>query len=48
MKSKTSTLFRFLEQAINYEVEAQIEILEDGGKVQQATMLFDPEKAKPV
>ena len=29
-----------------YEVEAQIEILEDGGKVQQATMLFDPEKGE--
>ena len=38
--------FRFLEQAINYEVEAQIEILEDGGKVQQATMLFDPDKGE--
>ena len=27
-------------------MEAQIEILEDGGKVQQATMLFDPEKGE--
>ena len=35
-----------MEQAINYEVEAQIEILEDGGKVQQATMLFDPDKGE--
>ena len=31
---KNLNSFRFLEQAINYEVEAQIEILEDGGKVQ--------------
>ena len=43
---KNLNSFRFLEQAINYEVEAQIEILEDGGKVQQATMLFDPEKGE--
>ena len=35
-----------MEQAINYEVEAQIELLEDGGKVQQATMLFDPDKGE--
>ncbi|MBQ9600985.1 MAG: Asp-tRNA(Asn)/Glu-tRNA(Gln) amidotransferase subunit GatB [Neisseriaceae bacterium] len=43
---KNLNSFRFLEQAINYEVDAQIEILEDGGKVQQATMLFDPEKGE--
>ena len=43
---KNLNSFRFLEQAINYEVEAQIEIIEDGGKVQQATMLFDPEKGE--
>ncbi|ULJ65599.1 Asp-tRNA(Asn)/Glu-tRNA(Gln) amidotransferase subunit GatB [Wielerella bovis] len=43
---KNLNSFRFLEQAISYEVEAQIEILEDGGKVQQATMLFDPEKGE--
>ena len=36
------TLFRFLEQAINYEVQWQIDLIEDGGKVQQATVLFDP------
>ena len=43
---KNLNSFRFLEQAINYEVEAQIEIIEDGGKVQQATMLFDPDKGE--
>lgn len=43
---KNLNSFRFLEAAINYEVEAQIEIIEDGGKVQQATMLFDPEKGE--
>ena len=39
---KNLNSFRFLEQAINYEVQAQIDIIEEGGKVQQATMLFDP------
>lgn len=43
---KNLNSFRFLEQAINYEVESQIELLEDGGKVQQATMLFDPDKGE--
>lgn len=43
---KNLNSFRFLEQAINYEVESQIEIIEDGGKVQQATMLFDPDKGE--
>ena len=43
---KNLNSFRFLEQAINYEVAAQIELLEDGGKVQQATMLFDPDKGE--
>lgn len=43
---KNLNSFRFLEQAIHYEVQSQIDILEDGGKVQQATMLFDPEKGE--
>ena len=43
---KNLNSFRFLEQAINYEAESQIEIIEDGGRVQQATMLFDPEKGE--
>ena len=40
---KNLNSFRFLEQAINYEVNRQIELIEDGGRVQQATMLFNPE-----
>lgn len=43
---KNLNSFRFLEQAIHYEVQSQIDILENGGKVQQATMLFDPEKGE--
>ena len=33
---------RFLQQAIEYEARRQIEILEDGGKIDQETRLFDP------
>ncbi len=32
---------RFITQAINYEVERQIELIESGGVVEQATRLFD-------
>ena len=40
---KNLNSFRFLQQAIEYEVKWQIESLEDGGKIQQATVLFDPD-----
>ena len=40
---KNLNSFRFLEQAIEYEVRRQIELLEDGGKIEQATRLFDPD-----
>jgi aspartyl-tRNA(Asn)/glutamyl-tRNA(Gln) amidotransferase subunit B len=33
-----------MEEAIHYEVRRQIELIEDGGKVQQATRLWDPDK----
>ncbi|HSH70346.1 MAG TPA: Asp-tRNA(Asn)/Glu-tRNA(Gln) amidotransferase subunit GatB [Deferrisomatales bacterium] len=39
---KNLNSFRFLEQAIAYEVERQIELIEDGGTVVQETRLFDP------
>ena len=41
---KNLNSFRFLEEAINYEVRRQIEVLEDGGKVVQETRLYDPDK----
>ncbi|MFD2270418.1 Asp-tRNA(Asn)/Glu-tRNA(Gln) amidotransferase subunit GatB [Undibacterium arcticum] len=41
---KNLNSFRFMEDAINYEVRRQIELIEDGGKVQQATRLYDPDK----
>jgi aspartyl-tRNA(Asn)/glutamyl-tRNA(Gln) amidotransferase subunit B len=43
---KNLNSFRFLQQAIEYEVKWQIETLEDGGKIQQATVLFDPDRGE--
>ena len=43
---KNLNSFRFLQQAIEYEIRWQIETLEDGGKIQQATVLFDPDKGE--
>jgi len=43
---KNLNSFRFLQQAIEYEIQWQIEALEDGGKIQQATVLFDPDKGQ--
>ncbi len=41
---KNLNSFRNLEDAINYEVERQIELIESGGQVVQATRLYDPDK----
>ena len=38
---KNINSFRFIKQAIEYEIERQADILEDGGKVVQETRLFD-------
>jgi aspartyl-tRNA(Asn)/glutamyl-tRNA(Gln) amidotransferase subunit B len=40
---KNLNSFRFLQQAIDYEVQWQIDTLEDGGTIRQATVLFDPD-----
>jgi len=38
---KNLNSFRFLQQAIEFEVNWQVETLENGGKIEQATVLFD-------
>lgn len=43
---KNLNSFRFLQQAIDYEIQWQIETIEDGGKIQQATVLFDPDSGE--
>ncbi|MBA3661198.1 MAG: Asp-tRNA(Asn)/Glu-tRNA(Gln) amidotransferase subunit GatB [Gammaproteobacteria bacterium] len=41
---KNINSFRFVERAINYEIERQIGIIEGGGIIKQETRLFDPNK----
>ncbi len=41
---KNINSFRFVERAINYEVERQIDVLESGGTVTQETRLYDTDK----
>jgi aspartyl-tRNA(Asn)/glutamyl-tRNA(Gln) amidotransferase subunit B len=43
---KNLNSFRFVERAINYEVERQIDLIEGGGKVVQETRLYDPDKGE--
>ena len=40
---KNLNSFKFMQQAMDYEVRWQIEQIEDGHEIQQATVLFDPE-----
>ncbi|MDD2684809.1 MAG: Asp-tRNA(Asn)/Glu-tRNA(Gln) amidotransferase subunit GatB [Gallionella sp.] len=40
---KNLNSFKFMQQAIDYEVQWQIDTIENGGKIQQATVLFNPD-----
>ncbi len=42
-ETKNLNSFRFVEKAIAFEIERQIDVLEGGGRVVQETRLFDPE-----
>ena len=41
---KNINSFRFVERAINFEIQRQIDLIEDGGRVTQETRLYDPDK----
>lgn len=41
---KNLNSFRFVERAINFEIERQIDVLESGGEVVQETRLYDADK----
>lgn len=41
---KNLNSFRFVERAIQYEIERQIDVIEDGGAVVQETRLYDPDR----
>ena len=43
---KNVNSIRFIGQAIEYEARRQIEILEEGGTIDQETRLFDPNKGE--
>ena len=43
---KNLNSFRFLQQAIEFEVRRQTELIEDGGTVVQETRLYDPDRAE--
>ena len=43
-ETKNVNSFRFLEAAINYEIERQTDVLDAGGRITQETRLYDPDK----
>lgn len=41
---KNLNSFRFIEKAVDYEIERQIDVIESGGVISQETRLYDPDK----
>ncbi len=44
LKLKNINSFRFVERAINFEIQRHIEILESGADIERETRLYDPER----
>lgn len=43
-ETKNLNSFKFMQAAIEYEIRRQIEVLTEGGRIVQATMLYDPDR----
>jgi aspartyl-tRNA(Asn)/glutamyl-tRNA(Gln) amidotransferase subunit B len=43
---KNVNSFRFIREALEYEIERQIEVVEGGGRVEQETRLYNPDQGK--
>jgi aspartyl-tRNA(Asn)/glutamyl-tRNA(Gln) amidotransferase subunit B len=43
---KNINSFRFVKQAIDYEISRQVDLIESGGKVEQQTRLYDPNRGE--
>ena len=43
---KNMNSFRFLKAAVEYEARRQVELVEEGGRVEQETRLFDPDRGE--
>ena len=45
---KNLNSIKFIKQAINFEAKRQIEIIEEGGSIDQNTLLFDTQNGKTI
>ena len=45
-ETKNVNSFRYVEKAIEYEIERQIDVLESGGSIRQETRLFNPDSGE--